>query len=110
VPELGDGAIDVDTIKNGLKKLDEKWNWLIGVRAALRKQKKWPNRWTVFKPIEKSIDELLKLKEKRFLKGDKSSALQKQSKRLHEELHKQFTSLLEQLYFVKGFDYPADHL
>lgn len=110
VPELYSGELDAKTIKDGLSDLDKKWQWLVGVREQLKKLNTWPNRKTIFKPIESSIEKLLNLKEQKFLNNDNSKKLQQASKRELDKLKSQYESLMTDLFFLKGFNYPVDHL
>ena len=44
VPELADGRIDLETLKNGMPELENKWNWLNQTLLRLKEQKGWSSQ------------------------------------------------------------------
>lgn len=110
VPELSDGSIDVETIKNGMPELESKLSWINQTLNRLKDQKKWTNLAKHIEPLEITASQLLKLKEKRFLQGDESEGVEDESRALLKKLKNQFEVMMNELYFLSNYAYPNNHL
>lgn len=111
LPLLGND-IDREAIKANLGLFAKKIKFIKGIEKKLTKQKRLPNFKLITQDIEKTIHELLELKKayNSEINVDKKLKTIKESDKLLRVLEKQFDTLVSNLFFLKSFNYPNDHL
>ena len=110
VPLKADGKVNTQLIKSSMKLLREKQKWIAGIYLKLRKYKKLPALKERIAEIQNYIDlnlsykyqyEVQELRTKNIVEGARESI---------NQLIKSFSKLEKEIFYLKGFNYPVDHL
>jgi len=109
---LVSGDVDKKAIRKNLKTLQAKIKFIKGIESRLNKQKKLPYFKVLSQDITTTVNKLLEYKKKYFLKLRSSEKVKliKKSSDLLLVLNKQFGLFMEQIYFLKSYNYPNNHL
>ncbi len=110
IPELKEN-IDLNAIRLNFPLLKEKTKWLKGIEQKLTKSS-IPNFKLISEPLYNTIDELLYLRKKYDLSltQKEKEAIRLESIKNVTKLKKSFELFTEQVYFLKSFKFPVDHL
>ena len=111
LPLLGND-IDREAIKSNLSHFSKKIKFIKSIEKKLKKQKTLPNFNLITENLEKTIHELLEFKKayNAEIDVDKKLKTLKQSDKLLKVLEKQFDTFVSQIYFLKSYNYPNNHL
>lgn len=104
--------IDRKAIIKNLPYLRAKVNYIEKIQKQLSEQKAYPNFDLVYEPVDKIVNNLLKLKKQHHqaLGEKRKKAILKQSKRELLRLKKQFNIFVEKLFFMQSYNFPNDFL
>jgi hypothetical protein len=111
LPEVSDD-VDRNAIKQNIHHFDKKLAHIEKIIEELKKKKKLPSFSLVVREVEGSIEKLLKYKKTYFTKVDpqeKQKARDQSSLEL-KILQNKFSTMMNQLYFLKSYNFPNDHL
>lgn len=111
LPLLGDD-IDRQAIKSNLKHYSKKIKYIDRQLLRLKKQKQFPIYALITKDIESSLQKLLNLKKNYYseISNEKKLKYLQESNSLLSLLVKQYDNMVDQIYFLKSYNYPNNHL
>jgi len=106
IPVLNGGEVDTESIIETLKIIEEKINWLKGIKKKI-KTERLGNHLREIKVLEKKLSVSIDLKSKWLLKGGGHyGALSSYNDIYRKDLLK----FINKLYFLHDFRFPIDHL
>ncbi len=111
LPKINDD-IDRDAIKKNLYHFKKKSKFIAKMIDRLKKDKEFPNFALIHKDIDELVDELLLLKKQSYqaLRPNKKKKILKESRLKLIVLKKQFDIFLNNIYFMKSYNFPNDFL
>tara|TARA_Y100000768_G_scaffold388753_1_gene386842 strand:- start:5366 stop:6976 length:1611 start_codon:yes stop_codon:yes gene_type:complete len=111
LPQLNDD-IDRKAIKKNLHHFQKKINYIAGLHNTLLNQKNFPNFKLMHNEMEQIINELLNYKKlyRQELIPSKKAKIKLESSRTLLKLKKQFKIFMDQVFFLKSYNFPNDYL
>lgn len=109
-PYTNDEKIDVEAIKDNMPILKEKLEWIKSTKKKLQNSKAnfYVYREDV-KELKQSILDLLEYRKHRLL-DRKIANVSKEEEKLQKKIKENFNAMMEDLFYLKNFKYPVDHL
>jgi hypothetical protein len=107
-----DDDIDRRAIKKNMHHFKKKIKYLKEIKNKLKKQKKFIKFELLYVELESITDQLLDLKKQYHeeIKDESKVVIFNKSSAMIERLKKQFTIFLDQIYFLKSYNFPNDYL
>ena len=111
LPKLGED-IDRGAITKNIHHFKKKITYINGLIKKLEKKEKFPNFNLIHIELEKNVVELLALKKayQSEIRNQTKIEIQKESERNLLKLKKQFKIFLDQIFFLKSYNFPNDFL